>query len=634
MSAKTRWAVAIVVAVGVVLAILALTRPGAPPAPRLADTPSGKSPPFAAAEPKVPAPAAPKIASATAASQSAPASSAPLARYSLAEDLPGDDLGRKSAITGRVTDRLGKPIERAQVHAKGVFDTGSTFKDGSYFLSHLEPGTYELVATHEDYSDSNRETVSAGSSGVNFMLRPLGSIEGRVVSARDGQPITEFRIRPERVADSPDLEETKFTRLRDNEGRFTLDRVKAGTAGVAVGAMGFADVVTPFAPLRPGETRQGLEVRLDTGAELQGRVVDSAGRGVKLAQVSGGTPRRGAVSEADGSFHLDSLPSGRFEVTVKHEDYAPKVVEVFLAGGVNRTQIVLTEGGVLEGEITLGGKGVPGDVLLRMESGLTLSAHAGEDGHYRMKGVPDGSASVDGTIEPSNVCDETWRKSVKINIAGGVPQAVDFNFPPNAARVQGTVYMAPGTPYRGGARLIASYPDFTADGATLAHVDAKLNTDGTFSLCLPGGEIGLSLFLMPDPGFDGPKYKSVTLNLGDGEHLQQDFLLYGASKLQVTVVGDGVDFRTTVMVIRGEVAVGEITDAFLKSVSVVGGESIDARGMMTVWGLEAGTYTILVGAYPSPEETKQGARPKTVGSAVVNVGKDQNLAVSIPVTVK
>ncbi len=619
MPAKTRWMVAAAIVL-LAFAVFLWIRPR--PVSFAPEPVVTKTPPVAAPGPESPVASPP---------QSDPVPPAPFVEDLLTEELLVDAMAMRSAIRGRVTDRWGKPVARAEVHAKDAVRSGSTDtdKDGNYDLSDLEPGNYELVATHEDYSDSSPISAATESSDAHLLLPPLATIDGRVVAVRDGQPVADFRIRPEAIAGSLMPEEGQYKRVRDDQGRFTLDRIKAGTTAVSVGAKGFADAVITFPAVRADEAREGLVIRLDTGAVLQGRVVDAQGRSVKFARVSGGIPRRGAVSETDGSFSLDSLPAGPIELTVKHENYAPKVVQVGLARGIiNRTTIVLDEGAVLEGEITFGGKGAPGVVSVHHESGTTQNAQAAEDGHYRIEGVPDGRLRVECTVEPFD-CAGTRSKSKEIAVADGVASRVDFDFPSGTAEVQGTVFTAPGTPYRGGGRVTALYNDFTLDGPTLGTIRAEITLSGTYSICLPSGGVSLSLMLFDSSGYEGSIPLNFTLELQDGEHLRRDVFLYGGATLRITLTGRNARTGSAVLVFAGEVAVREITESFMNSVSVIGQAPIDIRGTATVRGLAPGTYTVLAIAPPTPDEVRAGSLLSVLGTATVVVAQDQELDLSI-----
>ena len=61
---------------------------------------------------------------------------------------------------------------------------------------------------------------------------------------------------------------------------------------------------------------------------VEGRVVDSAGRGVPAANVTVAGTRIGAASDRDGKFVIDSVPAGQRQVVVRRIGYAAQSVPV------------------------------------------------------------------------------------------------------------------------------------------------------------------------------------------------------------------------------------------------------------------------------------------------------------------
>jgi len=635
MPRKVFWMVTSVIGLLSITLVLWL-RPGPVSSPPESDV--AAAPSVIAPEPE---PQEPPVA---ARPQIAPVPSEPLAVYSITEDIPVDNFARQSAIVGRVTDRWGKPVSRAVVHANGTGQTNRTDKNGDYFLSHLDPGDYELIATHEDYSDSNPIHAATGSSDAHLLLLPLATIEGRITSARDGRPVTDFYIKPEAPEGSPDLEQTKFKRFRDDDGRFTLDRIKRGTRSVAVGATGFAYAVIAFPAIGAGESRHDLLLRLDAGATLQGRVVDTSGQPVKFARVAGGYPPRGAVSGADGTFTLDSLTAGPIDLTVKHEVYATKFAHTVLGSGtVNRIQITLDTGAVLEGEFTVGGQPYPGDVvvtrtdakppkrvgneLIGSEPEFRLKGHADEDGHFRVQNVPEGHYRVEGSVQPKN-CGATWSKTIDLTITNSVVPVADFDFAEATASLEGTVYTAPNEPYNRYGSVHAVYDDFTAAGPSHVVINSTISPGGTYSICGPSGDVGV-VMILDILGGAGRQF-GLSFKLAQG-HLRRDIWLNTGLAAQVSFPDRAVPKGSLLMVIDGEHLVREVSESFLKTVTVAGQAPVDARGTSIMGGLAPGKYTVLLVAEPVPDQTGSGAQPRLLASQTVEVIQDQLIEVAMTV---
>lgn len=666
MPSNRRWAivVATIAVIAAVGAMYFLFRPDTAPRPSAAAEPPASE----ISQTALPAPAisAPPVSNITETPPQAPVAAAPhespAPPVKRASPFPGDGrapIQHEVAFSGRVTDLHGKPVPHANIimlpnrmsfytdsygHYIATQPVGmSIASDGGYALvpAHGD-STYEIVATHDDFSDSDRITISSTVKEVNFTLKPLGAIEGRVVSARDGAPITEFRIRPQPVLDSALPEVVEFRRMRTDVGQFRLDRIKAGTTAVAVGAKGYADTVVVFPPVTAGNTRERVEVRLENGAELYGRVVNKDGQGLRLARVSGGQLIRGAIADSDGNFRLDSLPTGPFELTVKHEDYAPKTVTVALGNGaVNRTQILLTSGTVIEGEFTVGGKGVPGAIYVHVgreqpegaralaqpvpqDQNQVLRARAGEDGRFRILQVPAGPLRVEGVLEMSSGCACTWRKTIELTAVEDTTNTVDFHFPPNDAIVEGTVYVAAGKSLIGFGSLYTSYADFTPEGATSIVIDARTQR-GYYSVCLPSGRTGLWLSIRPEQPYDGPLSKDFVVDFEPGDHIARDIFLYGGATLRVTLGGPTVPKTISVLALLGEVDLGETLTKESMTLMAPGGQGMmEPDGIAKIWGLEPGTYTLCAFDFSQATDST-----RVLASTVVNVEKDANMNVEL-----
>lgn len=77
-----------------------------------------------------------------------------------------------STITGAVTDGT-NPIYGATIFAQGTGYFTTTAGNGTYTISNLPQGNYDLVAVKNGYADRSMQGIAAGSTGINFSL-PAG----------------------------------------------------------------------------------------------------------------------------------------------------------------------------------------------------------------------------------------------------------------------------------------------------------------------------------------------------------------------------------------------------------------------------------------------------------------------------
>ena len=120
-----------------------------------------------------------------------------------------------------------------------------------------------------------------------------------------------------------------------------------------------------------------MMIRLEPGLPLAGRVTDASGKGIAGVRVvaspspagTGGLgqysfPAVRVVSVADGSFSIDQLPAREVSVTASHKGYRGDTKKLMLApGGANQVNLVLSEGAVIEGLVTLNGKPAPRTIV-------------------------------------------------------------------------------------------------------------------------------------------------------------------------------------------------------------------------------------------------------------------------------
>lgn len=136
-------------------------------------------------------------------------------------------------ITGKVTDTTGTALASATVSASQsgtLIKSTITLSDGTYTLSNLEQGTYDLTASLSGYTAQTKTGLSvlAGqtTSGINFSLssstQQYGSLTG-VVTDSSGQVQSGIKVTAQLT------KQIIYTTATDSSGIYTFTNIPAGT---------------------------------------------------------------------------------------------------------------------------------------------------------------------------------------------------------------------------------------------------------------------------------------------------------------------------------------------------------------------------------------------------------------------
>ncbi|MFP2926668.1 carboxypeptidase regulatory-like domain-containing protein, partial [Pyxidicoccus sp. 3LG] len=213
-------------------------------------------------------------------------------------------------------------------------ETATSDEEGRFSFELPEEGRYAVVSTGGQYLFTRVE-ADAPSSDVRVVLRTGAVLNGSVVDAR-GEPLFQVRMSLKYRAIG---EEQELERMSDEQGKFTLEGLPPGshTLQGTLDRGGVRHQVSQTVSVQGAEPVE-VKVRLDTGLQVSGVVVDTQGRPVEDAEVWGYTlqpqpeGREGArpstaTTGPDGRFTLEHLVEGPCVLSVVKEGYAFDVPE-------------------------------------------------------------------------------------------------------------------------------------------------------------------------------------------------------------------------------------------------------------------------------------------------------------------
>lgn len=242
--------------------------------------------------------------------------------------------------------------------------------DGRYTLDNVSPGSLQILVRASGYSAGSRNdiTVEDGKTlkGIDILLDRGARVTGRVTSA--GKPIAGVRV----TLDPSALNQSGTRAVTDVAGLYTFESVAEGDHNIEYEKSGFGILYRPLAITVGKDSR--LDVALDGGHELRGRVLDRSGRGVPDADVSAlasGQPPGNTVTDDEGAFVLRGLAEGHYEVGARKAGYATAAAKLDLPQ-TQPLMFTLDTGATINGRVT----GVPPDFT----EGITVSGKVGKGG--------------------------------------------------------------------------------------------------------------------------------------------------------------------------------------------------------------------------------------------------------------
>lgn len=292
-------------------------------------------------------------------------------------EAPAVALAEGAVVQGRVLDPQGKPAAGIQVFEFGgsVYEQGPaktvTDAEGRFRLEGVLPGMARIAAHSEDLGRPRAEAtlpVSRDPSRLELRLEPLNpapmsatrpesptvEVSGRVTGPK-GEPVVSAAIWIQGLGDLPSRagytrEDGTFSlRLAENVYRVTVER-----PGYARTRVEYLEVGT-----RPTPPTPGVEIRMEKGIPVQGRVVLPPGVRIPSVLVKSGSFLWRVPVSRDGSFE-DELGPGEWEVEAdfsRQESGRTAKARVVLEPGEPAPALVLD---LALGEQTLAGRFVKG----------------------------------------------------------------------------------------------------------------------------------------------------------------------------------------------------------------------------------------------------------------------------------
>jgi hypothetical protein len=389
-------------------------------------------------------------------------------------------LARNGRIEGRVVDKATHdPLRAFQLLA---LKSGSTRRpqphpvsseDGTFSLD-LEPGSVDLSADAPGYvrAISTGLKIEEGktTSGIELQLDHGGKITGRVTS--NGRPLADANVVAQKTTDarmmaSVMMQTDAGSATTDANGEFTLDGVAPGERVLAISKPDFVRKEKSTAVAADRETH--VEVELDRGLELHGRVVDHDGRPLSDVRVNAREMDRGpaedrfSISDVEGLFRLSGLGDRPLTVTADKGGYVRASVDNVVPATSELT-ITLDRGGSISGRV-VGVSDAELPLVFVTAGGSTFNSRTDVDstGNFTLQGIPDGRVMVSLVKRPM------FRTSVPkvVEVVHGSAAPVELSFD-DANTIRGRVTRAGAPVDNGSISFLPATPGGRSAWATIS----------------------------------------------------------------------------------------------------------------------------------------------------------------------
>lgn len=394
-------------------------------------------------------------------------------------------------ISGTVVDSTTRqPIAEFQIlplRGQGP-NRPATFNsnDGTFTIEHVPAGKIDVQATAAGYVRGTVSDVEVAdgktTTNVEVRLDPAARVTGRV-SGRDGAPIAGVYVMV--VESGPRQGAIADSAATDSNGEFKLTSVPPGDRRLAFSKQGFLRQEKAVESAASKESH--VDVVLDRGLELRGRVVDESGQPVPSASISAQAPGDGSVgrSDADGSFVVSGLRDLHYALVARKNGFAEGRIDDVVPGGTaGPLTITLRRGATVTGHVSNVPAGTTWVGVNIIGDRTSTNGRVDSSGSFSVTGVPDGNFTAEASAAvPGSSSRRSGRVQVSVVNATAAPVELTFT---DGFTVQGRVTVG-GKP-AGGANVM-----FMSMSPAVAGASAPVAADGTYSVAgLAAGDYRIS----------------------------------------------------------------------------------------------------------------------------------------------
>jgi len=166
------------------------------------------------------------------------------------------------------------------------------------------------------------------------------------------------------------------------------------------------------------------DTKIETGS-IPGRVLSTDGSGIAMVQIDlSGTASTQTVSDTDGAFRLDNVPTGNRSLTFRAPGWQPKTVSISVSKGANQPIEIVLEPAArsLQGTVyTPSKEPIPNATVWVGKGDEGIETQTDDAGRFELRDFPEDADELrikaTGWEEYTKVLDDTTDTSLEIEIA-------------------------------------------------------------------------------------------------------------------------------------------------------------------------------------------------------------------------
>ncbi len=557
-------------------------------------------------------------------------------------------------ITGRVINVDGLPVPGAAITSteSDPYET-TTAPDGSFVFrtrtieslpSYVNSESVEKIdlrVSANGYKELSL-TAAPGDGPLRIALERAPIVRGHVVDVRTGKALEEYTAIAYHSSDPgnssrpywKEIKNTKLTRLPG--GLFAI-------TGIAVPEF-ILEVDTPahqrtheILKLKTDSSADPVLFRLNPAGHLSGQIVDVRGNPVSSANLFANDlrprdPVRGVLpifaeslsghttTDSNGAFYLSFETIGAIELCV--DSPYPRhcqVVEI-PADGLDDLRIVVPDGVMLFGQVTMGGEPLA-SAKIRMQHAKLLMIYADattdSDGRFTIEDAPLGENHLSCTPATTSTNLYQRNKSISFEVLPGQRKEVNIDLLPAQANLEGQIDQSQAQEFKS-ATIQMLLPD-----GELILTSIPIQEDGSFRASpLPEGDAWVSVRA------EGKRRVAVA-HLKSGQTTHVNLSDTPGVSVRGTLARNGVAGDLSIVAVPGNPDLTHYGTTFTMLTFIVAKTEV-AGDDFVLEDVPTGTITLL--CWPAQTYSTQVYPPPIVGRTTIEVGPTGANGVTVPCT--